>query len=184
MILSLSRLQSGLYAIQKRTVDLDKEIHSLINEYQPDANQKKLQLIYENTIGPASIISDSYCVVQSIRNLLENAIKYTYKGYVSLKLYQDNPTRIKLDVQDTGIGIREEYRQRLFEPFSQEDASNTRQFEGIGLGLAITRKLLDAIRARITVASTKDVGSTFTISFRTGLMGKQTRGSITKASAD
>ncbi|MFA6128978.1 MAG: PAS domain-containing sensor histidine kinase [Bacteroidales bacterium] len=167
LILNLSRLQSGLWVTRSVHLDLDLIIRNLVREFKLNARQKELKLIFENSVGPAFLDTDEYCVVHSISNLLDNALKYTYKGYVSVKLYTDEPGWIKLDVQDTGIGINAEYRQKLFEPFSQEDTSYTRQFEGIGLGLSITKKMLDAIGARIWVASTKDVGSTFTIAFPT-----------------
>jgi len=167
LMLNLSRLQLGLYVTSPSRLDPDLIIRNLVEEYKPDAKQKNLELTYENTIGPAILETDEYCVVQSISNLLDNAVKYTNHGYVALKLYQGEPGSIKLDVQDTGIGIKEEYRKKLFEPFSQEDNSFTRQFEGIGLGLSITKKMLDAIGARIWVASTKEVGTTFTIEFPT-----------------
>ncbi|HBB90304.1 MAG TPA: hypothetical protein DC042_00875, partial [Bacteroidales bacterium] len=165
MILSLSRLQSGLYVTNPVTLDLDSIIRNLVAEYSLQAKNKNLELTYENTLGEVVLETDEYCVIHSIANVLDNAIKYTYHGFVSLRLYQDKPARIKLDIQDTGVGIKEEYRKRLFEPFSQEDVSFTRKYEGIGLGLSITRKMLDAIGAKINVASTKDIGTTFTLEF-------------------
>lgn len=168
LMLNLSRLQSGLYETKKDQVDLDQTIHNLVEEYEMTAKQKKLELTYENTIGRVILETDEYCLIHAISNLIDNAVKYTYRGYVSLKLDQNNSDWINLDVQDTGIGIKEEYRAKLFEPFTQEDASISRQYEGIGLGLSITKKMLDAIGARIWVASTKDVGSTFTIAFPIG----------------
>jgi len=167
LILNLSRLQSGLYVKHPIQLDLDLIIRNLVEKYRLDVKNKNLELTYENTVGAAALETDEYCVVQSISNLMDNAMKYTYHGYVALKLYQEQPGSIKLDVQDTGIGIKEEYRKKLFEPFSQEDTSFTREFEGIGLGLSITKKMLDAIGARIWFASTKEVGTTFTIEFPT-----------------
>jgi len=165
LILSLSRLQTGLFKINPVLMDLDAILNGLVQEFRLLARSKSLELTYENTVGKVVFESDEYCVVHSISNVLDNAIKYTYQGYISVKLYQDNPPSIKLDIQDTGIGIKEEYRQKLFEPFSQEDTSFTRKFEGIGLGLSITKKMLDAIGARIWVASTKEIGTTFTLQF-------------------
>jgi len=167
LMLILSRLQSGLYVRHPIQLDLDLIIRNLVEEYSLNAKHKNLELTYENTVGSAVLETDEYCVVHSISNLVDNAVKYTYHGYVALKLYQDQPGWINLDVQDTGIGIQEEYRKKLFEPFSQEDTSFTRQFEGMGLGLSTTKKMLDTIGARIWIASTKEVGTTFTIGFST-----------------
>jgi len=167
LMLILSRLQSGLYVRHPIQLDLDLIIRNLVEEHSLKAKLKKLELTYENTVGSAVLETDEFCVVQSISNLMDNAMKYTYHGYIILNLYQDQVGWIKLDVQDTGIGIKEEYRKKLFEPFSQEDTSFTREFEGIGLGLSITKKMLDDIGARIWVASTKEVGTTFTIEFPT-----------------
>jgi len=167
LMLLLSRLQSGLYVRHPIPLDLDLIIRNLVEEYSLNAKHKNLELTYENTVGLAVLETDEYCVVHSISNLVDNAVKYTYHGHVALKLYQDQPGWINLDVQDTGIGIKEKYRKKLFESFSQEDTGLTRQFEGIGLGLSITKKMLDAIGARIWIASNKEVGTTFTIEFPT-----------------
>ncbi|MFA6484438.1 MAG: HAMP domain-containing sensor histidine kinase, partial [Bacteroidales bacterium] len=167
LMLNLSRLQSGLYVTYPILVDLDQIIRNQVQEYGLNAKQKNLELTFENIVEPAVLETDEYCVIQSVSNLLDNAVKYTYHGYIALKLYQDQPEWIKLDVQDTGIGIKKEYREKLFATFSQEDTSFTRRYEGIGLGLSITKMMLDIIGARIGVASTKEVGTTFTIEFPT-----------------
>ena len=118
---------------------------------------------FNNTMAKAVITADEYCVVHPISNLIDNAVKYTNQGDVTLKLYRNDEGLISLDVADTGIGISEEFISEIFRPFVQEDHGSTRRYEGIGLALAITQRLLTAIHATISVKSNKGKGTTFTI---------------------
>jgi signal transduction histidine kinase len=103
-----------------------------------------------------------------LTNLLDNAIKFTDRGEIVLGLNRDSSGTLNLEVRDTGIGIDTDYLPRLFEPFSQEQAGHSRRFEGAGLGLAFARKCVELGGARISAASRKGEGSTFTIAFPRG----------------
>ena len=94
--------------------------------------------------------------------MIDNAIKYTKEGSVEIKLTKTNGV-CKITVNDTGIGISDEYLPHLFDAFSQEEQGYTRRFEGNGLGLALVKKYCDIIDAVITVESEKNVGTKFTI---------------------
>jgi signal transduction histidine kinase len=91
-----------------------------------------------------------------------NSIKFTEEGEVEIRPYLESGS-FKVMVRDTGIGMTEEEMQRLFQPFQQVDGSITRRFGGTGLGLLITKRLLELMNGRITVASVKGCGTTFTI---------------------
>ncbi|MGH8432874.1 MAG: ATP-binding protein, partial [Solimonas sp.] len=107
--------------------------------------------------------SDQTKVKQALLNLLSNASKFTSKGAVTLAVSRQRGGRICLSVSDTGLGMTPEQLGKLFQPFSQADASSTKRFGGTGLGLAITRHFCTMLGGDVTVASTPGVGSTFTI---------------------
>jgi len=168
LILNLSRLQSGMYSIRQEEVDLDRIIHNLVKECSLVASKKGVTLEYLRDTDLTLLETDEYCVTQSISNLIDNALKYTDRGRVNIRLYQENKGSVIVEVKDTGIGISDEYLKKIFEPFTQEDNSFTRSYEGIGLGLAISKQLLEAVGGRIDVTSVKNQGSTFTIEFPRG----------------
>jgi CheY-like chemotaxis protein/anti-sigma regulatory factor (Ser/Thr protein kinase) len=98
-------------------------------------------------------------------NLLDNALKFTEHGTITVRLERGSDGDLCLEVRDTGVGIDESYRSRLFERFSQEDSGYTRRFEGSGLGLALVKNYVELNGARIAVESAKNKGSVFTIRF-------------------
>jgi two-component system capsular synthesis sensor histidine kinase RcsC len=101
---------------------------------------------------------------QILINLVGNAIKFTHQGGVSIRAEGlTDPPRIRLSVQDTGIGIKEEDIPLVFEEFRQLDPSPTRLYGGTGLGLSITKKIVDLFQGEIRVTSTPTVGSTFVV---------------------
>ncbi|KAB2840872.1 MAG: GHKL domain-containing protein [Melioribacteraceae bacterium] len=113
----------------------------------------------ENTF----LYTDEYAVNQIFANLIDNAIKYTEKGKVEITLREEGNNHYSIKVSDTGIGISNEYIDKLFEPFSQEEQGYTRRFEGNGLGMALVKKYCDLIDAEISVESEKNIGTTFTV---------------------
>ena len=119
---------------------------------------------FRNERKHATLYTDEYCLTQALINLLDNAIKYTRKGSVTLRLYETE-LGVFLDIVDTGIGISEEYMTELFTPYSQEDFGYSRAYEGIGLGLALVRQYLSLLNIPIGVQSEKNVGTTFTLNF-------------------
>ncbi len=165
MILNVSRLQVGIYELHPVELNLEQKIRELVCAYSPAALKKGISIHFNNTVAHPVITADEYCVVHPISNLIDNAVKYTHQGDVTLKLYRNTEGLISLDVADTGIGISEEFIGEIFRPFVQENNSSTRRYEGIGLALAITQRLLAAIRATISVTSNKGKGTTFTITF-------------------
>lgn len=165
MILNVSRLQVGIYDLHPVGLNLEQKIRELICEYSPAALKKGISIHFHSTISSPVITADEYCVVHPISNLIDNAVKYTLQGDVTLNLYRNDEGLISLDVADTGIGMSEEFISGIFRPFAQEDNGSTRRYEGMGLALAITQRLLAAIHATISVKSNKGKGTTFTITF-------------------
>lgn len=166
MIMNFSRLQVGEFPVKYSDVNLTSVLETLTKEFIILAQEKSLNLIFENHSGDTTLYVDEYCITQAVYDLVDNAVKFTNEGYVKISLYSKDDC-VVIDVADTGIGISEEYLSHLFEPFSQEDTGLSRTFEGVGLGLSIVKKLLDLIHAEITVESIKGQGTTFHISLKT-----------------
>ncbi|MCW8850163.1 MAG: PAS domain S-box protein [Melioribacteraceae bacterium] len=164
-ILNMSQIQAGTFEIVKQSVNLDKDIlEPAFSEFKVEAKNKGLQL---KVIKEASsdVQGDLYSLGQLFTNLVDNAIKYTNKGEVIIKTYKNVDGALCVDISDTGIGISEAFLENLFNPFTQETQGYTRRFDGNGLGLALVKKYCDLNDALITVKSTKNVGSTFTVMF-------------------
>jgi|GEM_PF-871748 len=165
-VLDISRLQAGDIEFNIGDILLPSLVKRVVNGMVPQAEKKGIEISFVNDAGNVIVQGDEYYLAQAIGNLVDNALKYTRKGSVVLRLYRrEGCSDVILDVKDTGVGIAEEYLPRLFEPYSQEENGYTRAYEGIGLGLALVKKYLDLHEACITVTSTKGKGTTFSITF-------------------
>ncbi|MFO8087864.1 MAG: response regulator [Bacteroidales bacterium] len=165
-VLDFSKIESGQIALEKREFNLREEINNVLQIAEHQAKQKGLVLLVEiQDLIPTYIIGDSTRINQILTNLFTNAIKFTNQGSVKLKLSladtQGQNIILKYQVIDTGIGIKEENRKKLFQEFSQAETDITRKYGGTGLGLAISRMLTTAMGGEIGVNSTFGKGSTF-----------------------
>ncbi|MBI5646525.1 MAG: PAS domain S-box protein [Ignavibacteriae bacterium] len=167
-ILSFSRIQSGELLVELQETDLHALLSRVLSDIRPKAHKKGLTLSYVNECGHIDAPADEYYLSQAVLNLLDNAIKYTSAGGVTVRMFRAEPGMIGIEVRDTGIGISEEYLPNLFEPYSQEEIGHSRAYDGIGLGLALVKKYLEFHGAEIHVASEKGAGSAFTVLLRSG----------------
>jgi PAS domain S-box-containing protein len=166
LILNSSEMQVGTYEPIWTEFDIISDILlSTKSEYQNLASKKNLELKYESNIPNAIIRADKYSVYQIFVNLIDNAIKYTNKGSIAIKVEPALDNKIKITLEDTGIGMSQEYVENLFTPFMQEDRGYSRRFDGNGLGLALVKKYCDLNNAKIEVESKKDVGTKFSVYF-------------------
>jgi len=110
-------------------------------------------------------MADEYSITLAISNLLDNAIKFTDKGFVQLILHKAKNEDIVLEVKDSGIGISEDYFDKIFEPYLQEQMGYGRAYDGVGLGLSLVKKLISLNDAGISIESKKGKGSVFLINF-------------------
>ncbi|MGH7823282.1 MAG: response regulator [Candidatus Binatia bacterium] len=162
-VLDYSRISTGNFQVQRSGLRLHTITEGLVAEYRELAREKGLTLSSSDEAPGAVVSADQHCLTTAMRNLLDNAVKFTDRGEVSVRLYRDAQEGVYFSVRDTGVGIDPEYASRLFEPFSQEEVGYTRPFEGTGLGLALAKKYLELNGASLSVESTKGVGSIFTI---------------------
>ncbi|MGL4735456.1 MAG: ATP-binding protein, partial [Enterovibrio sp.] len=165
-ILDFSKLEAGKLLIESITFDIEQIMDELMEQLAPMAHEKKLDLVLmlEPNI-PRHLIGDPQRIQQIITNLVSNATKFTDTGMVQVKVVMlsqtPNTLTLQFIVQDPGIGIGEEQQSKLFEAFGQADASISRRYGGTGLGLVITKKLVQELRGKIGFSSTPQVGSTF-----------------------
>jgi len=166
-ILDFSKIEAGKLELDLHPFDPQSCIEDALELVAPEAFAKGLQLTYQlQTPLPPEIVSDITRVRQVLFNLLSNAIKFTNAGdvtaYAAAISMGPNLVELRFSVADTGIGIPTDRRDRLFQSFSQVDASTTRKFGGSGLGLAISRRLVELLGGRIWVESEPGKGSRFT----------------------
>lgn len=165
MILSLSAIQSGNYKPEFETFDPVVELKKLCGEFKSLANEKGLKMIFESTCSDSLITADKYTVNQIFQNLIGNAVKYTHQGYVKVSITDVDENKIVVKIEDTGIGMNDDYINDMFSPFSQEDVGQKRNYEGNGLGLALVKKYVELNKASIGVQSKKNKGSVFSVTF-------------------
>lgn len=165
MILSMSSVQSGNYKATFEKFDIIPDLQNMAKELKSLSDDKGLELKFTQSDDTAFITADRYTVNQVFQNLINNAIKYTLKGYVEVYVKNIKNDKVKIEIRDSGIGMSEEYLQKMFMPFSQEDSGYKRQFEGNGLGLALVKKYIELNRADINVESEKNIGSVFSVVF-------------------
>ncbi|MGE5859808.1 MAG: PAS domain S-box protein [Ignavibacteria bacterium] len=166
LILNMSSVQAGNYKPNFEIIQLDKILSELVRDFHALSIEKNIALGFVNDLKNPEIRADKYTLIQIFQNLIGNAVKYTRKGSVTVKVYKNKDEKICVDIKDTGIGMSREYQANLFSPFSQENVGYKREFEGNGLGLALVKKYVDINNSEIKVSSEKDKGSVFTIIFQ------------------
>ncbi|MEO1376989.1 MAG: ATP-binding protein, partial [Cyanobacteria bacterium J06635_10] len=161
-ILDLSKVEAGKEELSLFPLQVEDLCNYVISTVRERAERKGLELTYSIDRRVNTCIVDERRMKQMLLNLLTNAIKFTSSGKVSLQVIKV-PQEIAFRVSDTGIGIEAHQFKHLFEPFTQLDSRLNRQYEGTGLGLALTRKLARLHGGDVTVESTSGKGSRFTI---------------------
>jgi len=159
-VLDISKIEAGQATVIFEKFNLPASIEKIVKTVLPLAEKKNLKINVAININPETIESDQRRVEQILLNLLNNAIKFTEKGSVSVKC-EEAGEKIIISVVDTGIGIKDEDMGKLFNAFQQIDSGITRRYEGTGLGLSICKKLGELLGGEITVTSTWGKGSTF-----------------------
>jgi PAS domain S-box-containing protein len=171
-VLDFTKVETGNIVLEKIDVDLRDMINSVVSSMQFKAQDKNITIKAElDTNLPEYIVGDKTRICQILLNLVGNSVKFTEKGGITIdvKVIEEskNEVRIRFEVSDTGIGIKADQINNVFESFKQADASITRLYGGTGLGLAITKRLVELHDSRINVESTYGKGTKFwfTITF-------------------
>ena len=162
-ILDLSKIETGKMELDEGVVSLRQLLHSVYHIHHPEAVRKNLDFKREIAADlPDNIITDRTKLNQVLMNLTANAIKFTSSGKVLLRALKEEDT-LRIDIIDEGIGIPESRQDAIFNAFVQADNSTTRKFGGSGLGLSITKKLVELLNGKIELQSAIGKGTTFTL---------------------
>lgn len=164
-ILDISRLEAGAFELKRAPLDVPAVTARLVEDFKPLAREKGLELTWEASPEHATLVFDEYCLTQALSNLIDNAIKFTETGRISVRFFSGPDKRMQMEVRDTGVGIDAAFLPRIFEPFSQEELEYSRRFQGAGLGLALVKRYLALNGAEVSVTSDKGSGTRFLIRF-------------------
>lgn len=163
-ILDLSKIEAGKLELEAVSFDVDKLGRQIFVMWSETARLKGVELILEIDPGtPAWLVGDPVRVRQILLNLISNALKFTEQGEVAVRISPLASRGVEILVTDTGIGMRQDQQAKLFQAFSQAEASTTRRFGGTGLGLSICRQLAEMMDGDISVTSEPGSGSTFRV---------------------
>jgi PAS domain S-box-containing protein len=171
-ILDFSKIEAGKMVVESVTCSLPHLVDDTIDLIRPRAQAKGLSIAVEYVgVVPATIETDSTRLRQVLLNLLSNAVKFTERGSILLRVQlvpHERAAPLRFEVIDTGIGMTAEQLPKLFQPFTQADASTTRKFGGTGLGLSISRRLAQILGGDIRVESVAGRGTTFSMNIAVG----------------
>ena len=167
-LMALSRFELRYDEVPTSAIDLGQVVKNSVQGLAPAAEGKGITLDFIEPDGPLEIISNEETLDQAVTNILDNAIKYTSQGgHVSVCLYKAGKEAV-IEVEDTGIGIEPQDKERIFERFYRVDKARSRELGGTGLGLAIVRHIVMAHQGRVEVDSLPGCGSTFRLIFPLG----------------
>ncbi|MEO1014775.1 MAG: ATP-binding protein [Pseudomonadota bacterium] len=162
-ILDISKMEAGRLVVDKRPTDVAAAIDAVAGIWRKAADEKRLALRVEFDESPMGFVTDGRLIRQLASNLLSNAVKFTKTGSIDVRLEKSLEAGFILTVSDTGVGIPDASQDQVFEPFRQADARLSREFGGAGLGLAICRRIAEALGGSISVRSTEGEGATFIV---------------------
>ena len=155
-ILDLSKIEAGKMELVYEVYDPKKLVEEVVQMYQPQAMKKGIKIFSEiDKDIPDKAVADPFRVKQILINLVSNAVKFTDEGYVKIRLYREGENLVYV-VEDTGIGIPKEKVQKIFEPFTQADATVSKKYGGTGLGLSISKRLANMMKGDLWIES--DIG--------------------------
>ncbi len=162
-ILDVAKMETGNLTLEEVPLDLRATMREVSRLWEEQAKERGIHFAVELDACPAVIVGDAARLRQLVFNLLSNALKFTSKGQVALRVEATAESRLHIAVSDTGIGIAADKLEVIFESFKQADAGTTRKFGGTGLGLSICRNLARAMGGDVEVSSVLGEGSTFAV---------------------
>ena len=168
-VLEMGRIESGKAVLKEETGDLCALMQTLSDVFEPSVRQKKLTCTYHTDVEHPYIVSDRTKVREILLNVISNAIKYTPEsGHIAVSVKElpaEKPKtgRYTFTVQDDGIGMSEDFQKTLFDPFTREEKSGINKVQGTGLGMAITRSIVDLMGGSISVESASGKGTRFEV---------------------
>jgi PAS domain S-box-containing protein len=182
-ILDLSKIEAGKFTLEPLNINLKKTVEEVVSLMEPLAEKKKVELVlrYPPDI-PENVVADGGRLRQILTNLVNNSVKFTEEGFVSIEVKADlkennaDTASFTFIVKDTGIGMTEQQQKQVFEKFSQADTSITRRFGGTGLGLTICKELVSMMDGDINMESARGIGTRIWFTVDLQLIGKLPEG--------
>ena len=172
-VLDMSRIESGMVKIEEKPMDLLKLVHDIHTIIQSNADSKQLKLdVDTKSVMDQNLIGDSLRLQQVLLNILGNAVKFTPSGgtiqfrVVQTLVAEEDVAEFEFHIQDSGIGMSKEFQKHIFETFSREDNNTVSGIQGTGLGMAITKNIVDMMKGTITVNSEEGKGTEFVVALR------------------
>jgi CheY-like chemotaxis protein len=164
-ILDLSKIEAGKFALDDQPINFETLLGNIESMLGQKAKDKGLNFEIQTTSLPNYLVGDATRLQQALLNFINNAIKFTEHGHVTLRVYEEAQTEetvtVHFEIEDSGIGISPEALTKLFDAFEQADNSMTRKYGGTGLGLAITKKIANLMGGTVGAKSVEGKGSTF-----------------------
>lgn len=174
-VLEMAQVESGTLDVQPVDVDVPFLVREVVEDHRPMAQRKDLALEVNAATPEESLYTDPTLVRRALANLVHNAIKFTEDGGVQVHVESVDPG-LQITVEDTGIGIGADFHGHLFEPFKQESEGRARTHEGTGLGLALTKRMVDLLGGTIEVESVRDEGTTVAVELPLAIPSEQQNG--------
>lgn len=175
-VLDVSKIEAGKLHINNLPFSPNEVLEEMVSVMAKSAHQKQLEFIFDLAPLPERLVGDAQRVKQILTNLLGNALKFTSHGYICLstkgEILDNDIFEWELTVEDSGIGISQQDRKKLFNAFSQVDDAISRPYQGTGLGLVICQQLVNLMNGKITLTSAPGHGSCFTVTLRVNLLNK------------
>jgi signal transduction histidine kinase len=163
--LEIARIQSGKMKIEAKSVDIRNTLETVTDALRKEADNKGLQLTYTQALKPQILLTDNNRLLQILTNIVSNSIKYTKTGTVEVSCEADK-SGITIRVKDTGMGISAEDQQKLFTPFARVGGVEQTATTGTGLGMWITKEMIELLHGSISVESIKGVGTHVVLQFK------------------
>lgn len=164
-VLDFSKIEAGMLAVERIPMNMHDAVRGVADLMRTQARKKPIELTVDYAASlPAMMVSDPNRVRQVLINFVSNAIKFTESGRITIRAVDvpsDGQRHVRIEVDDTGIGIPAETLSRLFQPFTQADSSMSRRYGGTGLGLSISKRLIELMGGQVGADSEPGVGSTF-----------------------
>jgi signal transduction histidine kinase len=162
--LDISKIYSGNYHIYPVSFDLNDLMFQIYQNFKPVAEKKNLQLFLENVISKTKVfVSDPVVIEKVLKKLIDNALKFTKQGWVKF-YYREEKDNVEFFVEDTGIGIQDKHREMIFERFTKQPVSQSRNLGGTGLDLSLCHGLVGLLGGKISLLPPKKEGSVFKFS--------------------
>jgi signal transduction histidine kinase len=165
-LLNMSQLQTGGYEMNIEKFDVAELVKEILTNYEEEAKLNDVEITLEFKTDEFTVTKDKYAIHQILSNIIDNAVKYTKKGTISIQLDRNENDNLFIYVKDSGIGMTDDFIANLFVPFSQEVMGYNRPYDGTGLGLALSKKYADLNNIDLKIESEKNLGTAVTILFK------------------